>query len=170
MKIKIVAPAPDDLTTGQKKGAFISWGLLRIHSYSYDTRDPGNVSGLWSWQPFPEIANIDTFWGYIRDDFLVDVKTVARGWTPYDSLERAEGSLQIQPSQLILSADRPKKRTAMLLWGFEQHKDDPGTSGYGIFYRGNTVHRYEQGVVEILKLLERTDGSIESLRWTVIWD
>jgi hypothetical protein len=58
----------------------------------------------------------------------------------------------------------------MLLWGFEQHKDDPGTSGYGIFYRGNTVHRYEQGVVEILKLLERTDGSIESLRWTVIWD
>src|SRR5437868_7696997 len=114
MKMEVIAVAPTDLLTGAKKGTFVSWGLLTIHSYSYAVQRPQDIGGLWGWQPLFELADVDTFWGYIRDDLHARLKPANKRRSAMDIYEGAEGLLQLQERQLLLWSVKPKRRAAML--------------------------------------------------------
>src|SRR5262249_22275396 len=148
-------------------GTYLKWGSLEIPSVRA-AHDPGDA-GRWYWTPFAEIRDVDTFWGYIRDD-------LKREWKPIEArpvLERpralylndyqgAEGSVQLDGGQLVLWGERPKKRMAMFLWGFHPQRVDQFSTGTGILYRGNTVFNVQEA-----RFLERSEGIISSLFWEI---
>ena len=168
MKMDIVAPLPTDLWTGQVRGTSHSWGQLTIQGYSYVVQNPTDRWGTWSFYPSPGIADADTFWGYIRENGIRDVKSPTDQRSSIDLYSNAEGTLLPRDSQVILLAHKPKMRTAMILWGFQLEKAAPGTSGQGIFYRGNTVHMYPSRIENPRRFIEQTDGRITIFQWTVL--
>src|SRR5262245_12379892 len=120
MRLVVEAPAPTDLRIGIRRGTPVQWGAVTLpDGWEQDPQDPGNA-GRWHWDPW-EIANIDTFWSYIRDDLMHEFKPASE-ITPavrsnVDLYQGAEGHVQLEERQLTLWAERPKKRMAMLLWG-----------------------------------------------------
>jgi len=161
MRLIVEAPAPTDLDGGKRKGTSVQWGSLQVpDGWKQDPENAGN----WHWQPFLEIQDVDTFWGYIRDDLERERNpkgTVIDAYSGVWPYQGAEGHVQLEELQLILWAERPKTRMAMLLWGFQPKKVDLSSTGTGILYRGNTVLNVQEATVQ------RSDGMILSLRWKI---
>jgi hypothetical protein len=162
MRVVVEAPAPTDLISGHRKGTYLKWGWLEIPSVRA-VHDPGDA-GRWYWRPFAEIRDVDTFWGYIRDDLEREYKPVEARHSRFglDDYQGAEGSVQLDGGQLVLWGERPKKRMAMFLWGFRPQRVDQFSTGTGILYRGNTVFNVQEA-----RFLERSEGIISSLFWSI---
>src|SRR5262249_19105041 len=145
MYVKVEAAQPaDDVSTNVNKGTYVYWGSLGFSQGMYH----------WHWAP-GSIRDVDTFWGFIRDDLSRELQTEEDRRRGGDRFWRsAEGRAQLLGADLHLWADRPKSRFAMVLFGFNL---EVLSTGYGSLIRGNTVHWLKlAGQFTPYKSLEKT--------------